>query len=162
MNSIPELVNQLAKTLLQHQWHCVVAESCTGGALAAAMTEVAGSSQWFERGFVTYSNESKMELLGVSEDVISSYGAVSEETVCAMAQGALHASHAEVSVAISGVAGPGGGSLDKPVGTVWIAWASKISLPHAQCYVFKGDRHSIRQQAVQVALEGLIEQCERP
>ncbi len=158
--SISHLAQQLGMVLLARKLRCVVAESCTGGALAAAITEIAGSSQWFERGFITYTNEAKIELLAVPHSVISSQGAVSEGTVRAMVRGALDASHADVSVAISGVAGPGGGSPDKPVGTVWLAWACENKPIRAQCYLFKGDRKRIRQQAVEAALEGLIQQCE--
>ena len=154
-----ELALQLGLSLLKQSLHCAVAESCTGGLLAAAITDVAGSSQWFDRGFVTYTNEAKTELLGVPADVIAAHGAVSEATVCAMAEGVLARSHAQVSAAISGVAGPGGGSLDKPVGTVWVAWAGGQKVTEARSYLFKGDRQSIREQAVQVALEGLIRQA---
>ena len=157
---IYELADKLGQILLKRKLRCAVAESCTGGALAAAITDIAGSSQWFDRGFVTYTNEAKEEMLAVPASVISSEGAVSEAVVLEMAHGAIAASHAEVSVAISGVAGPAGGSLKKPVGTVWIAWAGDLQPAYAQCYFFKGDRGAIRQQAVQVALEGLIQRCE--
>jgi nicotinamide-nucleotide amidase len=161
---IYDLASQLGQVLLKRKLRCAVAESCTGGALAAAITDVAGSSQWFDRGFVTYTNEAKEEVLAVPKCVISSQGAVSEATVRAMAHGTIAVSDAQVSVAISGIAGPGGGSPDKPVGTVWIAWAGNLLPTYAQCYLFKGDRIAIRQQAVQVALEGLIKRCdiERP
>lgn len=157
---IHQLADRLGKILLRRKLRCAVAESCTGGSLAAAMTDIAGSSQWFDRGFVTYTNQAKTELLSVPVDVIVSQGAVSEATVRAMAQGAIACSDAQVSIAISGIAGPGGGSSDKPVGTVWIAWAGDLQPTHAQCYVFKGDRTMVRQQAVQVALEGLIRRCD--
>lgn len=156
---IHELSVELGNILLQRKIRCVVAESCTGGSLSAAITEIPGSSQWFDRGFVTYTNEAKQDILAVSASVILSQGAVSEATVRAMAQGAIAVSDAEVSVAISGIAGPGGGSLEKPVGTVWIAWAGDLQSIYAQCYFFKGDRIAIRQQAVQIALEGLIKRC---
>ena len=157
--AIYELSQQLGLSLLNQGLHCAVAESCTGGLLAAAITEVPGSSQWFDRGFVTYTNEAKTELLGVPAGVIAAQGAVSEATVRAMAEGVLEQSHAQVSAAISGVAGPSGGSLEKPVGTVWVAWAGGAKDTEARSYLFKGDRQSIREQAVQVALEGLIRQA---
>ncbi len=156
--TIYELSRQLGLSLLKQGLHCAVAESCTGGLLAAAITDVAGSSQWFDRGFVTYTNEAKTELLDVPADVIAAQGAVSEATVRAMAQGVLGRSHAQVSAAISGVAGPGGGSLDKPVGTVWVAWAGGANVTEARSYLFTGTRQEIREQAVQVALEGLLRQ----
>lgn len=157
--SIMSLAEELGIILKKMNLRCVVAESCTGGALAAAITGVAGSSQWFDRGFVTYTDKSKEEMLGVSSAVILSAGAVSEATVRAMAYGALYHSEANVSVSISGIAGPGGGSRKKPVGTVWIAWATHLQSIDALCYLFNGDRSKIREQSVQVALEGLIKRC---
>lgn len=159
MNKIYELAQELGRVLLLRKLRCAVAESCTGGSLAAAITDVAGSSQWFDRGFVTYSNEAKVAMIGVPVEVIASQGAVSEATACAMAQGAIQYSLAEVSVSITGIAGPKGGSLEKPVGTVWIAWASNIQPTQARCYLFKGNRAAIREQSVQAALEGLIKRC---
>ena len=159
-STLHKLAHQLGKLLLKHHLRCAVAESCTGGSLAAAITDIAGSSQWFDRGLVTYSNESKTELLGIPESVIFSQGAVSEATARAMAQGMLAISKAQVSVSITGIAGPAGGSPEKPIGTVWLAWASDSQPTHAQCYLFKGDRLAIRQQAVHVALEGLIHRLE--
>jgi nicotinamide-nucleotide amidase len=156
---VDELAKQLGGVLLKSKFHCAVAESCTGGSLAAAITDIAGSSQWFDRGFVTYTNKSKEEMLGVSSSILSTHGAVSEATACAMAEGAIINSNAEVSVAITGIAGPGGGSLDKPVGTVWIAWAKKLQPTHAQCYHFEGDRAAVRKQSVKVALEGMLQRC---
>ncbi len=153
-------INRLAKTLgqvlVQRNLKCVVAESCTGGSLAAAITDIPGCSAWFDRGFVTYSNKAKEEMLGVSSQVIALEGAVSEATVRAMAIGAIQNSEAQVSIAITGIAGPGGGGPEKPVGTVWIASALDLKSVTAQCYVFKGDRAAIRQQAVQFALDGLL------
>ena len=157
---IYQLADKLGSILLKQNLRCAVAESCTGGSLAAAITDIPGSSQWFERGFVTYSNEAKMEMLAVPAVVITSQGAVSEATARAMAEGAIAKSHAEVGLSITGIAGPGGGSIEKPVGTVWIAWADHLMPTRAQCYLFKGDRATIRQQSVQVALEGLIQRCE--
>jgi nicotinamide-nucleotide amidase len=154
-----KLAEKLGNILLASKLYCAVAESCTGGGLAAAITDIPGSSQWFDRGFVTYTNEAKIEMLAVPASMISSHGAVSEATVLAMAQGAILHSHAQVSAAISGVAGPGGGSVEKPVGTVWIAWAGAGNAA-AQCYLFEGGRIAIREQAVLAALEGLIKRCE--
>ncbi len=154
------LSDALGHVLLKQKWRCVVAESCTGGALCAAITDISGSSRWFDRGFVTYTNEAKEELLNVPANVILDEGAVSEATVRAMAEGAMAVSDANVSVAISGIAGPGGGCLKKPVGMVWVAFAGALKPTQAQCYFFKGDRAAIRQQAVQAALEGLIQRCE--
>lgn len=155
-----ELADKLGKTLLKRKLRCAVAESCTGGSLAAAITDIPGCSQWFDRGYVTYTNNAKEEVLSVSRQVISSMGAVSEATVRAMAEGTIATSDAHVSVAISGIAGPGGGSPEKPVGTVWVAWAGNLQPTYAQCYFFEGDRAAIRQQAVHVALEGLIKRCD--
>ena len=143
---------------MSHNLCCAVAESCTGGSLAAAITDIPGSSQWFDRGFITYTNESKQQMLGVPEPMIASFGAVSEAVVRAMAEGVLANSRADVSVAISGIAGPGGGSLEKPIGTVWIAWAFNTQPTSAQCFLFPGDRLAIRQQAVLAGLDGLL-QC---
>jgi nicotinamide-nucleotide amidase len=132
------------------------AESCTGGGLAAALTAIPGSSAWFERGFVTYSNISKQELLGVPADLIAQHGAVSAAVARAMAVGVLTHSHAQYAVAITGIAGPGGGSVEKPVGTVFIAWAGAHHETREQVYAFLGDRAAIRQQSVLAALQGLL------
>lgn len=156
MGAILERAKQLGNLLLAQNLRCAAAESCTGGILAAAITDLPGSSQWFERGFITYSNEAKEEMLAVPADIIKSYGAVSNEAACAMADGALQHSHADISVAITGIAGPDGGSIEKPVGTVWIAWARTTQTSHAQGYLLNGDRAAIRQQAALIALEGLI------
>ncbi len=155
-DEIYELANRVGTLLLARNLTCTVAESCTGGALAAAITDIAGSSQWFDRGFVTYSNQAKQHMLAVSAETIAAFGAVSQEVACAMAKGALAASAADVSVAITGIAGPGGGSLLKPVGTVWIAWGNRQNEKDIQCFVFSGNRIKIRQQAVKTALEHLI------
>lgn len=154
------LSKALGRILSARKIRCALAESCTGGSLSAAVTRVAGSSQWFDRGFVTYSNQAKIQMLGVPEDVIASKGAVSEETARAMAHGAIARSEAQVSVAITGVAGPGGGTPEKPVGTVWIAWAGDLRPTLSQCFHFEGDREAIRQQTVEAALSGLINRCE--
>jgi nicotinamide-nucleotide amidase len=157
--SIKALAKELGIVLLQAKIRCAVAESCTGGLLAAAITDVAGSSQWFDRGFVTYTDQSKEDMLGVSGRVISLEGAVSEATVRAMAYGAIHQSDAAVSISVSGIAGPDGGTHEKPVGMVWVAWGINKDLIDAECYFFKGDRTEVRQQSVQVALNGLIKRC---
>ncbi|MGI9132440.1 MAG: CinA family protein [Rhodoferax sp.] len=146
----------LADLLGQRAWKLASAESCTGGLIAAACTDLAGSSQWFERGFVSYSNAAKSELLGVDPALIAACGAVSEEVVRAMVRGALAHSQAQVALAVTGVAGPGGGSADKPVGTVWFGWAT----PHAvlsQRQQFSGDRAAVRAATVRHALQRLVQ-----
>lgn len=132
------------------------AESCTGGMIAAACTDLAGSSSWFERGFVTYSNAAKTEMLGVAAALIAQHGAVSEAVVRAMAAGALAHSPAQVAVAVTGVAGPSGGSADKPVGMVWLGFALDGQV-HAECQHFPGDRAAVRAATVQHALQRLTE-----
>jgi nicotinamide-nucleotide amidase len=133
------------------------AESCTGGWIAQIVTAVSGSSVWFERGFVTYSNAAKQEMLGVTALTLAQYGAVSEETVKEMAQGAIQHSHAQVSVAVSGVAGPGGGSLEKPVGTVCFGWVRRGAEASSCKQHFEGDREAVRRQAVAFALQGVLD-----
>lgn len=133
------------------------AESCTGGWVAQTATSVSGCSHWFERGFVTYSNAAKREMLGVREATLKDYGAVSEEVVREMADGAVARSHAQLSVAISGIAGPGGGTLEKPVGTVCLAWGGIDLVTRARTEHFQGDRESVRRQCVIAALEGVME-----
>lgn len=132
------------------------AESCTGGLIAAMITEIPGSSNWFDRGFVTYTNQAKMDLLGVKEDTLKNYGAVSEQTVREMVAGALERSRATVAVAVSGIAGPGGGTPDKPVGTVWVAFGIKNQAIKARCLHLNGSRSQIRNQVVDEALRGLL------
>ncbi len=148
------VVTTLAAALTQRGWMMATAESCTGGLIAASCTALAGSSAWFERGFVTYSNAAKTELLGVDASLIDSHGAVSEAVARAMAEGALRRSQAQVSVAVTGIAGPAGGSATKPVGTVWLAWAWPGGVT-AQCHRFAGERADVRAAAVQVALAQL-------
>ena len=138
----------------------VTAESCTGGWVAQAVTAIAGSSEWFERGFVTYSDAAKQEMLGVSARTLAEHGAVSEQTAREMAAGALRHSRAQVAVAITGIAGPGGGSAEKPLGMVCFAWAEKEGALTAQTRHFKGDRERVRRQSVLVALQGLLELVE--
>ena len=149
------LCEQLASTLLARGWMMATAESCTGGMIAARCTDLSGSSQWFERGFVTYSNAAKSELLGVPAELITQHGAVSEAVARAMADGAVRHAHAQVSVAVTGIAGPAGGSADKPVGTVWFAWCVNEQLS-SERRVFDGNRAAIREATVAHALQGLI------
>jgi nicotinamide-nucleotide amidase len=136
------------------------AESCTGGWVAQAITAIAGSSDWFERGFVTYSNDAKQEMLGVTAETLERFGAVSEATVREMALGALAASRADVAVAVTGVAGPAGGTPAKPVGMVCFGWAFKGGSADTTTRNFSGDRESVRRQSVAVSLEGLLERLE--
>ncbi|MCG8393780.1 MAG: CinA family protein [Pseudomonadales bacterium] len=154
-NAIARAAELLAEQLKRQQLMAVTAESCTGGGIAHILTSMAGSSGWFERGFVTYSNEAKQDMLGVSADILESHGAVSEETALAMARGAINHSRGHVSVAVTGIAGPDGGSEDKPVGTVWIAWGQKLGYAEAQCFHFQGDREAVRQQTILEAIRGL-------
>lgn len=151
------LSEQVGEALHQRGRMLATAESCTGGWIAEAVTAVAGSSQWFERGFVTYSNEAKGELLGVRAETLSQHGAVSEATVREMAEGVLAHSRAQVAVAVSGIAGPGGGSLDKPVGTVCLAWAGKGMVTRSLRTLFAGNREAVRRQAVVTALQGVLD-----
>lgn len=146
----------VANFLLKNKWFLATAESCTGGLIAAACTDLAGSSTWFERGFVSYSNAAKTELLGVDAQLIQQYGAVSEPVARAMAQGALTHSHAQVSLAVTGVAGPSGGTAEKPVGTVWFGWALGDRIITDMQH-FSGDRAAVRQATVQHALVRLVE-----
>ncbi len=151
-----ERAQALSSLLLAHGWRLATAESCTGGLIAATCTELSGSSAWFERGFVTYSNEAKTELLGVPPALIAAHGAVSEPVALAMAEGALRHARAEVAVAVTGIAGPTGGTAEKPVGTVWIAWAAPGAPAHAECHCFSGGRAEVRGAAVGMALAGLL------
>lgn len=152
---ITQLAEHLGQQLLKHNAFVSTAESCTGGGIAEAITRVAGSSAWFEVGFVTYSNRQKMRVLQVAEADLLRDGAVSQSVVEGMARGAQRLSGALYAVAVSGVAGPAGGSLEKPVGTVWLAWAQDAQVQSA-CWHFAGDRQAVRQQTVQAALAGLI------
>ena len=133
------------------------AESCTGGGIAAAITRIPGSAKWFDRGFVTYHNLAKHQMLGVRETTIHTHGAVSEPVARQMAAGALRRSQADIAVAVTGIAGPGGGTKDKPVGTVWFAWAAKGNPVQARMFRFKGDRYEVRRQTVAMALQGIID-----
>jgi nicotinamide-nucleotide amidase len=153
-STLQPVCTALSALLLQKQWMLATAESCTGGMIAAACTDLAGSSTWFERGFVTYSNAAKTDMLGVDAALIERHGAVSEPVARAMAQGALQHARAQVSVAVTGIAGPGGGSEAKPVGTVWFGWALP-GLVHTECRRFEGDRAAVRQAAAHHALTTL-------
>jgi nicotinamide-nucleotide amidase len=154
MNTLP-LVQQLAQALLARGWRLATAESCTGGLIAAACTELSGSSDWFERGFVTYSNAAKTELLGVEDALIAQHGAVSEPVARAMAFGAVRRSQAQVSVAVTGIAGPTGGTPDKPVGTVWFGFQVDGQLS-SETRRFDGDRAAVRAASVEHALRRLL------
>jgi nicotinamide-nucleotide amidase len=151
------LAKQLGDALLAHGMTLATAESCTGGGVAQALTDIAGSSAWFERGFVTYANVAKIEMLGVRQSTLDTHGAVSEITVREMATGALQHSSAHITLAVSGIAGPRGGSPAKPVGTVWFAWATRDGQVQARLHQLSGDRSQIRAQAVQIALQGALE-----
>ena len=146
---------QIASFLLNNQLKLATAESCTGGMIAAACTDLAGSSAWFERGFVTYSNEAKTQMLGVTASLITQHGAVSEEVVRAMVQGAIAHSRAQVAVAVTGVAGPAGGSAAKPVGTVWFGFATPAGVV-TEMQRFAGDRADVRAATVQHAFQRLL------
>ena len=150
------IAHQLGEVLLEKGWQLACAESCTGGGIAAAVTEIAGSSQWFDRGFVTYSNQAKQDMLGVTKETLENHGAVSEQTVREMVAGALSRSGVHVSVAVSGIAGPGGGTAGKPVGTVCLAWQVTGEEPVVRTEHFSGDRRSVREQTVLCALQGLL------
>jgi nicotinamide-nucleotide amidase len=152
-------VERLALLLREKQWMLASAESCTGGLIAAACTDLAGSSDWFERGFVTYSNAAKTESLGVDAALVAQHGAVSEIVARAMAFGAVRHSHARVSVAVTGIAGPAGGTADKPVGTVWFAWQVDGRLS-SETKRFDGDRGAVRRQTVDHALQRLVDKLE--
>jgi len=156
MSDLNELARQVGEQLLQQDRMLAVAESCTGGWVAKCLTDIAGSSQWFDRGFVTYSNAAKQAMLGVSGATLDSAGAVSEQTVREMAAGVLENSAAAVALAISGIAGPGGGMPGKPVGTVCFAWAVAGSEVRAETRHFEGDREAVRRQSVGHALQGLL------
>ena len=157
---LARLAARVGRHLLARQLTVATAESCTGGWIAKALTDIAGSSQWFAEGFVTYSNESKVRRLGVPRSVLRNDGAVSEAAVRAMAVGALRRTGAQLAVAVTGIAGPGGGVPGKPVGTVWLGWAARhgrairvaVQLKH-----FRGDREAVRRKTVRAALQGLLD-----
>ncbi|KLN97864.1 nicotinamide-nucleotide amidase [Moellerella wisconsensis] len=159
---LEELSLQLGQQLRQLGKTVTSAESCTGGWIAKALTDIAGSSAYYERGFVTYSNEAKHQMIGVSSQTLENYGAVSQQVVLEMAEGALNQANADFAISVSGIAGPGGGTPDKPVGTVWFGFAHKIdennlSLSAHHC-IFEGDRHCVRLQSAIFSLETLLQQ----
>jgi len=156
MAVLNDTLTELAQALMARGWSLTTAESCTGGLVAAACTELSGSSAWFERGFVTYSNAAKTEMLGVPAELIAAHGAVSEAVAQAMAAGALRHSAAQIAVAITGVAGPLGGSVDKPVGTVCFAWATPSGVFSERLHL-SGDRAAVRYAAAEHALIGLLQ-----
>lgn len=153
---IATLSAQVGAALKAHGLLLTTAESCTGGGVAYALTEISGSSAWFERGFVTYSNEAKQAMLGVAPATLLRFGAVSEAVVREMVAGALQHSKSCMALAVSGVAGPDGGSTEKPVGTVWFAWGIKDRVCVARLHRLAGNRTEIREQAVRLALEGVL------
>lgn len=155
------LAAQVGRVLRMRGWRVATAESCTGGLVAGAITSIAGSSDWFERGFVTYSNEAKHEMLGVPCALIEAHGAVSDAVARAMAEGTLANSTAQCAVSVTGVAGPGGGTPAKPVGMVCFGWAAVDGRPLVATRRFSGDREAVRAAAVEVALTGLIDFLER-
>jgi len=160
MNELEILAQELGSALLARGEWLAVAESCTGGWLAQSVTAIAGSSGWFDRGFVTYSNGAKVDMLGVPDTTLERHGAVSEATARAMAQGVLAHSRADWAVAITGIAGPSGGSAEKPVGTVCFAWAAQEQGCEAQTCHFAGDRAAVREQSVRHALTGLLQRLD--
>jgi len=159
-DELSQLAEQIGAALQSRGWMLATAESCTGGWVGEAVTSVAGSSHWYDRGFITYTNQSKQEMLGVSANTLAAYGAVSEQTVGEMAAGALKHSRAHITLAISGIAGPGGATPGKPVGMVCIAWALRSGAALSQTFQFQGDRAEVRQQAVIAALRGVLRAIE--
>ncbi len=155
--ALEDLSRKLGKTLGERGLTLVTAESCTGGWVAELVTDTAGSSAWFDRGFVTYSNQSKTDMLGVLSDTVTRFGAVSEETAREMAAGALVNSNADWAISITGIAGPGGGSSGKPVGTVCFGWCQRGVEPTSVCLHFAGGRREVRQQAVVHAIQGVLD-----
>lgn len=156
-----QLSARVGSTLAARGWRVATAESCTGGGVAAALTAIAGSSAWFEYGIVSYANVAKEKLLGVSARSLQHEGAVSELVVKEMVQGVLALSGAELAVAISGIAGPGGGTAQKPVGTVWFAWATAAGDLNTELLHIEGDRNEVQSRAVSYALEGLLVMCDK-
>lgn len=150
-----DLAAELGQILIIKNWCVTTAESCTGGGVSHTITAIPGSSHWFEQGFVTYSNRAKQQLLGVDSSILEHWGAVSAQVVEAMAAGALQKAEADLAVAVSGIAGPDGGSIGKPVGTVWFAWTTAQRV-NTECFHFEGNRNQIREQAILEALRGLI------
>ncbi|MGF1756370.1 nicotinamide-nucleotide amidase [Photobacterium sagamiensis] len=160
MKKIQQLAERLGEALERRGWVATTAESCTGGGVSTAITDIAGSSGWFDRAFVTYSNEAKQQMLGVQAETLAEHGAVSEAVVREMASGALINSNATISVAISGIAGPGGGTETKPVGTVCFAWADNTGWLQLETCLFDGDRNAVRQQAIEKSLSGMLQRLQ--
>lgn len=158
--ALRQLAEQLGNAAQAHHHSLVTAESCTGGWIAKTLTDIAGSSAWFECGIAAYSYESKQGLLGVRAETLEHFGAVSRETAMEMVSGALVHSGATLAVAVTGIAGPSGGTPDKPVGTVWIAWKRRGGYPMAEVFHFEGDREAVRRQTVSTALKGLMAQLD--
>ena len=154
---VKPVVLEIAALFLKNQWRLATAESCTGGLVASSITALAGSSDWFERGYVTYSNQAKSEDIGVDARLIEQHGAVSEEVARAMAQGTKQSSRSNVTLSITGIAGPTGGSTEKPIGTIWFAWALHDGSVVAEKKLFSGDREAIRVQACDYSLARLLE-----
>ena len=153
--SLVSLVRDIGQKLHSHHLQLVTAESCTGGWIAQTATSIPGSSEWFWGAYVTYTNATKTRMLGVPEPLLNKYGAVSEQVALSMVEGALKHSDAGMAVSVTGLAGPGGGSDDMPVGTVWIGWQRRGNAAVATCHQFAGDRHAVRRAAVEAALEGI-------
>jgi len=154
--TLTTIAQQLGEILCKKNAKLTIAESCTGGAISEAITSVSGSSHWFEFGFVTYANSAKRQLLGVSEETLEQYGAVSEQVVKQMAQGAIKQSEADYAIAVSGVAGPDGGTEEKPVGTVWVCWQTPSQI-WTHKLVLSGDRQAVRTEAVKKSLQQLLQ-----
>ena len=152
-----KLITKLALELAARDWKMATAESCTGGWIAKCCTDLAGCSAWFERGFVTYSDAAKKDALGVDARILQEAGAVSRAVALQMAEGARRRAAVDITVAVTGIAGPDGGTLDKPVGTVWFAWSRTDHAADAEAVCFRGDRDAVRRQTVAHALRGLIE-----
>ena len=155
-DTIDQLVQQLSELLSERDWKIATVESCTGGMISESITRKPGSSDWFERGFVTYSNDAKQELVGVSSESLRDHGAVSSAVAREMAMGGIQSSRADLAVSVTGVAGPDGGTEEKPVGTVWIAWADRNGKVIDQEYLFSGDRQQVRLASAQSAFAGAI------
>jgi nicotinamide-nucleotide amidase len=151
------LAETLGNQLNLHHWQLAAAESCTGGGICQALTDIPGSSNWFDRGFVTYSNAAKISMLGVGQETLERYGAVSRETALEMVSGVLTHCKADLAIAVTGIAGPSGGTPEKPVGTVFIAWQQRGQAGRCVKHLFAGDRQAVRQQVIQFCLQQLIE-----
>jgi nicotinamide-nucleotide amidase len=162
MTAALQLATKLGRALTTRGWTAATAESCTGGLIAGAITDIAGSSGWFDRGFVTYTNEAKIELLGVRPETLARFGAVSEATAREMVAGALERSRADIAVAVTGIAGPSGGTADKPAGLVWFAWGVRGGAVDAVSHHFPGDRAAVREASVAVALDGILDRAAPP